>query len=149
MKRAKQIGALPLRWDRGKLRILLVTSRGTKRWVVPKGWEMKGVKPWRAAEIEALEEAGIVGKIRKKPVGRYRYRKAMPRGNAIRCQVTLYPLLVTAQKNRWKEASQRKRQWFSLKKAAKRVQEADLADLLRDLGSRAMDARALDRLLKA
>ena len=53
---ARQIAALPIRWDQtGKLRVLMVTSRDTRRWVMPKGWLMDGKTPWHAAEIEALE----------------------------------------------------------------------------------------------
>jgi 8-oxo-dGTP pyrophosphatase MutT (NUDIX family) len=61
-KIARQIAALPVHWDKsGKPRVLMVTSRDTGRWVMPKGWLMDGKKPWQAAKIEALEEAGAVG----------------------------------------------------------------------------------------
>ena len=71
-----QVAALPIRVDEnGKLLTLLVTSRETKRWVLPKGWPMKGRKRWQAAAQEALEEAGIVGRPRKKRAGKYTYFK--------------------------------------------------------------------------
>ncbi|MEM6324164.1 MAG: NUDIX hydrolase, partial [Pseudomonadota bacterium] len=100
--RTDQIAALPLRWEGNKLRVLMVTSRETRRWVVPKGWQMNGKKPWRAAEIEALEEAGALGAVHRRPIGVYHYKKRMPRGKSQRCSVTLYPMQVRRLKRRWK-----------------------------------------------
>ena len=78
---ARQIAALPVHWDRkGRLRVLMVTSRDTGRWVMPKGWLMDGKKPWRAAKIEALEEAGAVGFVSDKALGRYHYEKRLTGG---------------------------------------------------------------------
>src|SRR5271168_308516 len=71
-----QVAALPIRvLAGGKPQILLLTSRETRRWVIPKGWPMKGRKPWEAAAIEALEEAGIEGRARKKSIGNFLYFK--------------------------------------------------------------------------
>ena len=131
---AEQIAALPVHWDKsGKLRVLMVTSRDTGRWVMPKGWLMDGKKPWQAAKIEALEEAGAVGFISDRPIGFYHYRKRLGRGKKLRCRVTVYPMMVDRLKRRWKERKERKRHWFSLNKAAKLVDEDDLTTLLRDL----------------
>jgi len=133
-KEAKQIAALPVRWDRnGKLRVLMVTSRDTGRWVMPKGWLMDGKKPWRAAEIEALEEAGAVGFISHQPIGTYRYSKRLTGKRKILCRVTLYPMMVEKLKDRWKERRERKRHWFSLRKAAVLVDEKELSKILRNL----------------
>lgn len=131
---ADQIAALPVHWEKkGKLRVLMVTSRDTGRWVMPKGWLMDGKKPWRAAEIEALEEAGAVGFISSVPVGAYHYDKRLGRGRKIHCRVTVYPMMVERLKRRWKERKERKRHWFSLRKAANLVDEDDLSDLLRSI----------------
>lgn len=131
---AEQIAALPMRRDKsGKLRVLMVTSRDTGRWVMPKGWLMDNKKPWNAAKIEALEEAGAVGVISDKPIGVYYYEKRQPEGVAIPCRVTIYPMLVDKLKRRWKERNARKRHWFSPRKAAKMVDEPDLSALLQDL----------------
>lgn len=128
---AKQIAALPIRWDaKGKLRVLMVTSRDTGRWVMPKGWLMDGKKPWRAAEIEALEEAGATGFISHQPIGTYRYVKRLEVEDDIQCTVTLYPMFVQELKLRWKERAERKRHWFSARKAAKLVDEPDLSEIL-------------------
>lgn len=130
----EQIAALPVHWDKnGKLRILMVTSRDRGRWVMPKGWQMDGKKPWRAAEIEALEEAGAVGYISDTAIGHYHYDKRMEDGKKIPCRVTLYPMVVGKLKRRWKERKQRRRHWFSPKKAAKLVEEKELSELLREV----------------
>lgn len=127
----KQIAALPFRWDKnGKLRVLMITSRDRGRWVTPKGWTMDGKKPWQAAKIEALEEAGAVGFISDQLVGTYHYDKRLEESRTIRCRVTVYPMIVDQLKRRWKERNERKRHWFSLGKAAKLVEEPELSDLL-------------------
>lgn len=140
-KPARQIAALPVHWDKnGKLRVLMVTSRDTGRWVMPKGWLMDGKKPWEAAKIEALEEAGAVGWISDQAIGRYHYAKRLAKGRKLRTRVVVYPMLVEKLKRRWKERKERKRHWFSLKKAAKLVDEPELTDLLLAL---AKDSEAL------
>ena len=132
---ARQVAALPLRWDdRGRLRILMVTSRDSGRWVMPKGWTMDGKTPWRAAEIEAREEAGAIGRISSTPIGTYVYDKRLKGGARVPCLVTLFPLLVSRLEQRWKEAAQRRRRWFSVDAAARAVNEAELARILADLG---------------
>jgi len=131
---AAQIAALPVHWDRsGNLRVLMVTSRDSGRWVMPKGWLMNGKKPWQAAKIEALEEAGPVGFISVRPIGDYHYMKRLGRGKKLRCRETVYPMMVDKLKSRWKERKERKRHWFSLNKAAKLVNEDDLTALLKEL----------------
>lgn len=127
----EQIAALPMRWeDDGRVKVLMVTSRDTGRWVMPKGWEMDGKKPWAAAEIEALEEAGAVGYISETALGTYRYAKIMKDGRIVPCVVRVYPMVVEKLKRDWKERKQRTRRWFTPKAAAKRVAEEDLAELL-------------------
>ncbi len=132
-QRQEQYAALPIRYDGGKLRVLLITSRETRRWIMPKGWPIDGKKSWEAAEIEALEEAGVTGKVSHKPVGTYRYTKIMGDGSGLPVLVHLYPLYVTKLRRRWKERRERKRHWFSVKGAAEAVDEPDLVDLLSSL----------------
>jgi len=132
-----QIAALPLLWDKkGRLRVLMVTSRDTGRWVMPKGWLMDDKKPWHAAKIEALEEAGAVGRINDEPVGAYHYDKRLEGTRVLPCRVTVYPMMVDKLLRDWKERSERKRRWFSLRKAAKLVDEAELTDLLNTLADK-------------
>ena len=147
---ADQIAALPVRWEKsGKLRVLMVTSRDSGRWVMPKGWQMDGKKPWRAAEIEALEEAGAIGYISKIPVGRYHYDKRLDDGMNLRCRVTLYPMVVEKLANRWKERNERKRHWFSPKKAAKLVEENELSKLLRDIAEECKTIAVIEDMRKS
>jgi 8-oxo-dGTP pyrophosphatase MutT (NUDIX family) len=128
-----QIAALPVQWQNGKLRVLMVTSRRTRRWIMPKGWTMNGKKPWQVAEIEALEEAGALGFISKISIGTYRYKKKFKSGRKVSCLVTVYPMKVEKLKRRWKENGQRTRHWFSLKKASRLVKDRELGVLLNGL----------------
>ena len=147
---AEQVAALPLRWDKdGRLRVLMVTSRDTGRWIMPKGWTMEGRKPWRAAEIEALEEAGVAGHISRVPVGEYRYEKVLDDGSKMSCRVTLFPMMVRSVKRRWKERDQRKRRWFSPKGAARAVNEPGLVDLLSQLTQKPRKHPVIGQLRKA
>lgn len=126
-----QYAALPFR-SSPEPEVLLVSSRETKRWVIPKGWPMKGRKPHAAAAQEALEEAGLLGKIEKKPVGSYHYVKNMRNGAAILCRVDVFPMQVERQRKSWPERDQRVTRWFSLAQAAEVVREPELADIIRD-----------------
>ena len=147
---ADQIAALPLHWDKnGKLRVLMVTSRDRGRWVMPKGWTMDGKKPWQAAKIEALEEAGAVGFIADESVGIYHYDKRLDRKKKVRCRVTVYPMVVDKLKRRWKERKERTRHWFSLKKAAKLVDEKELSSLLRELAKNPQRLATVEETLRA
>lgn len=128
-----QVAALCWRRSSKKsLRILLITSRDTGRWVIPKGWPMRQRTPPQAAEREAWEEAGVQGKVSDKCIGTYTYAKHLGPGKSIPCLVKVYPLRVKALLKKYPETGQRKARWFSRKKAAKRVHEDDLAWMLRD-----------------
>jgi 8-oxo-dGTP pyrophosphatase MutT (NUDIX family) len=109
---------------------MLVTSRETRRWVLPKGWPMKGKKPHRAAEREAYEEAGLVGQISKDPIGAYSYEKRLRTGSSVPCEVAVFPLKVEAQREQWPEKKQRQTRWFTLTEAAEAVEEDGLRQLL-------------------
>ena len=139
-----QYAALPYRLVGRRVEIMLITSRATRRWVVPKGWPMKGVRPEDAAAREALEEAGLAGQIEDVPVGAYSYIKALKEGRAAPVRVTLFPLLVQEQAETWKEQGQRDRRWFPYHEAAFRVAEPGLRRLIRQFG-RARSPRILRR----
>jgi 8-oxo-dGTP pyrophosphatase MutT (NUDIX family) len=127
-----QIGALPFRFDDdGQLRVLLITSRESRRWVIPKGWPVRGLKPHRAAEREAFEEAGLKGRIGKSAIGAYLYEKRLSNGLAVPCEVSVFPLQVTGQRKRWPEMGQRDGRWVGPDEAAGLVQEEGLQALLR------------------
>ena len=92
MQHKKQVAALPVRrTPSGALRVLLVTSRETRRMVIPKGWPWRGVKDYKAAAEEAREEAGILGKTRKKPIGSYTYFKRKPDGDVLAMSPETWP----------------------------------------------------------
>ena len=115
----------------GSVSVLLVTSRETKRWVVPKGNQAAPHSPHLAAAIEAEEEAGVRGVVCPFPLGSYRYRKRRKTGASLMFDVDVYPLSVSEELATWKEAGERTRRWFSLQEAAGAVEEPDLADLIR------------------
>jgi 8-oxo-dGTP pyrophosphatase MutT (NUDIX family) len=145
-----QVAAIPLRWTKdGDLRILMVTSRDTGRWVLPKGWTMDGKKPWRAAEIEALEEAGVTGYISREALGDYTYDKRLPDGTSVPCTVRVYPMIVDKVKRDWKERKKRRRSWFSPEGAAEAVNEPGLTDLLAGLREEPRKQPLIRQLLKA
>jgi len=124
-----QYAALPYRVADG-FEILLITSRNTGRWVLPKGWPMRGKKPHAAAAREALEEAGVRGKIAKRAIGRYTYGKHLSDGALLTCTVEVYPLAVARRLKRWPEQGQRTLSWFRPSEAAALVDEADLSALI-------------------
>lgn len=113
-----------------ELEVLLVSSRETGRWVIPKGWPMKGRKPHAAAALEALEEAGVTGTITKSPIGTFNYNKRLSDGDVITCTVEVYPMMVEVELADWPEREQRTRQWFSLSAAAEAVEEDTLKTLI-------------------
>lgn len=133
-KKRVQYAALPYRRGPDGVEILLVTSRETRRWVVPKGWPMKGLKPAAAARREALEEAGMVGRIAKNAAGTYEYDKRLRTGDVVVCRVHVFPLRVEKQRERWREMDQREVRWFTPEEAAASVAEPDLAGIIRRFG---------------
>jgi NTP pyrophosphohydrolases including oxidative damage repair enzymes len=126
-----QVAALP--WRRtgnGDLEVLLVTSRGKGRWVLPKGWMKPGEQPHEAAEREAFEEAGVTGRPSTVEIGRFLYIKRRKKAVPLRCEVTVIPLEVAEEKEKWPERKVRRKQWFSPQEAARMVEEKDLARLI-------------------
>ncbi|WP_052027097.1 NUDIX hydrolase [Rhodovulum sp. PH10] len=133
-KRRLQYAAAPYRWrDDGTLEVLLVTTRETKRWVIPKGWPIRGAKPHASAAREALEEAGLIGRADPESIGTFHYDKRLKDGSEARCKVLVFPLEVKTQRKRWREKGQRKARWFDPFDAAQAVQEPELRQILRNL----------------
>src|SRR5215469_107979 len=125
----KQVAALPLRRMDGAAEVLLVTSRDTGRWIIPKGWRPKRKKGYKAAAREAREEAGVKGKIKPKAIGRFRYIKR-ERSAEDPIDVTVFLLSVQKEYKRWPEADQRRRAWFAPASAALQVQEPELSSII-------------------
>jgi ADP-ribose pyrophosphatase YjhB (NUDIX family) len=110
--------------------VLLVTSRETRRWIIPKGWPWPDHEDHHSAAGEAREEAGIVGRIEEASFGRYRYVKTKESGEGVELKVEVYLLWVKRLLKDWPEREERERAWFTPKEAAKRVQERQLKELL-------------------
>lgn len=131
----RQVAALPWRIGADGLEILMITSRETRRWVIPKGGRMAGKTDAEAAAQEAIEEAGVRGEIGRSSIGHFRYSK-IGRSDELRAYVVaVYPLEVLIQMGDWPEAHQRERRWMSPEAAAGAVNEPDLARLIRDFAA--------------
>ena len=126
-----QFGALCYRIRGDKLQVLLVTSRGKGRWILPKGWPIPGTAPDKAALREAWEEAGVAGKARGNALGIYSYTKKQP-GRMLPCVVAVFAVKVKTLYQKYPEAGQRKRKWFTPKKAAKLLREPELRQIVRN-----------------
>ncbi|MBR0674180.1 NUDIX hydrolase [Neoroseomonas soli] len=126
----RQCAALPIREREGELLVLLITTRGRGRWVIPKGWAEEGVPPHALAAREAFEEAGLLGRAAEAPIGAYSYRKRLPDGRRAICEVEVFALEVEARAVDWPERGQRRKRWVSLQQAAALVSEPGLAALL-------------------
>lgn len=125
-----QAAALPFRRDK-ELEVLLVSSLDTGRWIVPKGWPMKGRTNYETARREAFEEAGVKGEIASKPAGCFHYDKRRRNGSVWRCMVEVFPLEVKSQSRSWPEKSVRRTLWRPWSEAADLVDDAELGDIIR------------------
>lgn len=114
----------------GGIEVLLVTSRDTGRWVLPKGWPERGEELWFTAEREAMEEAGVSGTIAREPCGSYYYGKGLAQGMRLPCEVQVFALEASAIAKNWPEKRQRKRVWYEPAEAAALVREPDLRELI-------------------
>jgi 8-oxo-dGTP pyrophosphatase MutT (NUDIX family) len=127
-----QYGVVPVRRGAGgAIEVMLITSRETKRWVVPRGNPIAGKSPAESAAQEALEEAGISGPIEPEPLGCYRYDKRRRDGSSVAAEVVLFRMSVLEIAEQWPEMRQRERRWFAVEEAAVAVHESELACLIR------------------
>ena len=128
-----QYGALAYRTVKdGGPEILLMTSRETKRWIIPKGWPIKGMKPCDSAAQEAFEEAGVRGTVGQRKIGKYTYDKRL--GNptkVVPCEVHVYALRVNIQEENWPEKDQREIIWCQPDEAIAIVDDIDLVPIIR------------------
>ncbi|ABN76163.1 NUDIX domain-containing protein [Cereibacter sphaeroides] len=125
-----QCGAICWRLEGGELQVLLITSRDTGRWVIPKGGRIEGLDDADSAAQEAWEEAGIQGEIAPQPLGRFTYQKIARNAASIACEVVVFPLAVEDMSDVFPERGQRKRKWFTPDKAARKVAEPGLREIL-------------------
>jgi phosphohistidine phosphatase len=120
-----QSAALPYRWHGDDLEVLLITSRGAKRWILPKGIVEPGLTAGESAAKEAHEEAGLDGESARAPLGSYRHRKW--RGT---CEVEVYPFRVWCEMDDWPESGVRRRRWLPLSEALHRVEDRRLREII-------------------
>lgn len=140
---AVQYAVLPYRTDgAGKVEVMLLTSRETKRWVIPKGWPITGLEPHLSAAREAYEEAGLIGFPSPQAIGYYDYGKRMKGGKIVPARVEVFPLAVQTQLETWPEYHERETRWFSIEEAAGSVHEGGLANLILALGSLVSESRS-------
>jgi 8-oxo-dGTP pyrophosphatase MutT (NUDIX family) len=136
-------GALPYRFTAfAALEILIVTTRQSKRWIIPKGWPIKGLTLSKSAAREAFEEAGARGKIGSRPIGTftYTYRKAEDEAAEADCEVKVFPMLVKRQNASWPEFEQRVTQWADPEKAVSLIAEPELKSIVAKFAKRAAAA---------
>jgi 8-oxo-dGTP pyrophosphatase MutT (NUDIX family) len=124
-----QSGVIPYRKKDGKLEVLLVTSIRKKNWIVPKGFIEYNMSPFQSAKKEAFEEAGVKGSDTTKILGSYKVRK-----NGSELLTKIYSMKVTRVFKDYPEKNLRKRKWFSVYDAAKKVEIDELATIIRRLG---------------
>jgi 8-oxo-dGTP pyrophosphatase MutT (NUDIX family) len=115
----------------GAVEVLLITSRDTGRWVVPRGNPIAGKSPEESAAQEAYEEAGIIGPVGTEAIGSYTYEKRRRLRSAVPAVVHLFRMDVAEERDDWPEKGERERRWFQVEEAAAAVHEADLAALIR------------------
>jgi 8-oxo-dGTP pyrophosphatase MutT (NUDIX family) len=126
----RQYAALPWRRSDIGLEIMLITSRETRRWVLPKGWGHKGEPPIIAAARETLEETGATGRVDPTALGDYRYDKLMKSGRVRKLKVTVYGLEVLHEHDEWPEMAVRQKLWIRAAEGAELVDEPELRVLI-------------------
>ena len=125
-----QVAALPWRTGENGVEIMLITSRDTGRWVLPKGWPEAREPLCAAAAREAGEEAGLAGAISPVEAGRYFYVKVLSSGEEVPCEVLVFPLKVDSVADQWKEKRARTRKWVGSAEAVHMVNEPDLCQII-------------------
>jgi len=109
-----------------------ITSRETRWWVIPKGWPMRGKRPWEAAAREGYQEAGLIGRfVGRRSIGIYHYEKRLPTEQFL-CEVHVFLFRVKQQLEEFPEKGQRDTEWFDLNTAADLVDEGWLGEIMRD-----------------
>ena len=127
-----QIAALCHRGEGERRQYLLVTSRDTGRWIIPKGWPIRGLAANETALQEAWEEAGVKeGRPSDAPVGTYTYQKRKNNGFAIPVETLVYSVSVEDMSDDYPEAQERDRKWVSAETAAQLVNETELKSIFR------------------
>lgn len=129
LEKFRQVAALPYRLTPHGYEVVLITTRDSGRWILPKGWPIKGLKRHEAAETEAMEEAGLIGSAEPKPIGRFTYTKQFPKRQE-KVLVDVFPFAVERQLDEWQEKGQREVRFFNPVDAAALVSDTGVGDLI-------------------
>jgi 8-oxo-dGTP pyrophosphatase MutT (NUDIX family) len=132
----RQVGALCFRKADDKVEVLLITTRRTGRWFIPKGWPMTGLDDFDAAAREAWEEAGVRGKVKKKVFGSITSKKTVQSHFSVPAVVDVYLLEVRQMRSKYPERRERDRRWLHPQQAAELVMDPELRSLLDRLARR-------------
>lgn len=130
---ARQVAALVWRRTDSGPDVLLVTSRTTRRWLLPKGWRGDGLSDAQSAAQEAFEEAGAVTAQDDGILGTYQYDKILDDGSRLPCTVDVFGFKLVRLADHWPEMTQRVRRWYAAETAASLVAEPELAALISSL----------------
>lgn len=125
-----QVAALCWRKNGSEPQILLIRSLDSNRWIIPKGWPMRGKTLAQAAAIEAWEEAGVKGQTSPDPIGSFQYDKRRATGVTQSCTVQVFSLHVSTHADDFPEAAIRNSKWVSRTEAIKRIREPELQELI-------------------
>jgi len=128
----RQAAALCFRLEDEGPKTLLISTRGTGRWIIPKGWLIDGLSGSESAAREAWEEAGVSGSCAERNIGHFSFVKRRKGVGQVMCRASVFPLQVRSLSDDFPEAGQRRREWFSLEDAAERVSDRDLSALIRN-----------------
>lgn len=129
LEKFRQIAALPYRLTEHGYEVVMITTRDSGRWILPKGWPIKGLKRHEAAETEAMEEAGLIGSVAEKPCGSFTYVKQFPKRQE-KVLVEVFPMAIERQLADWQEKGQREVRFFNPVDAAALVSDAGVGDLI-------------------
>jgi 8-oxo-dGTP pyrophosphatase MutT (NUDIX family) len=131
-----QYAALPYRQRAdGIFEVMLITSRETRRWIIPKGWPGHQLAPHESAAREAWEEGDLIGRIREHSIGIFDYEKQLSDGSAVSCTVEVFALEVEQQLTSWPEQDRRSTHWFTSQEAAGAVKEPELRAIIQNLAA--------------
>jgi 8-oxo-dGTP pyrophosphatase MutT (NUDIX family) len=114
--RTIQYGVLPYIQSANKVKLVLITSRKSKNWIVPKGNRILKKSKHATALQEAFEEAGLRGRLSEGDEMHFKIKS-----NGKQVMLILYPMRVEKMLRVWPEKGQRKRVVVNRHKAVKIV----------------------------
>ncbi|XP_075265832.1 uncharacterized protein LOC142358287 [Convolutriloba macropyga] len=133
-------GTVPMKWNEAgvrtadNVRVMMISSRGGKGMVFPKGgWESDETVE-EAAHRETIEEAGVLGLLVEPPLGEFSFKskkhERLGSAHKGRCVAHMYVLEVTEQLEEWPEHLERQREWVGLEEASRRVRHEWMREAL-------------------